>query len=677
MDERVKRELNQQNQTAFHKKMLEHCKALIEMSRSDMEKHYSGWEENDLIYRGKRYKDNEDKKAQEKGAPTKMVVPVSYAQIQTFIAFAMGLLQQREHFYELEGTGEEDHRAAKIGEALLDQNLEFNEFSVILYQFLLDLGRFSVGIIKHSWVKETERVWEDQEVPVTPGWGQPLAMLGSLFSPGPQQTRTEQVPVDQIAYMGNKLEVISPFCFFPDTRFPLTKMQDGEFVGSEQEFSMTKLRKLENDGVYAGVQYIAKLSSEAISARKGHKFAHVKANNQTNTGIAKSNNVESTVIVTTMQLEITPSEFTLSDGQPMGSSTVPEKWVVEYANDSRVIRCEPLGYVHNNFTYRLGQFSPDQQSLVNETISDMVGHLQAVIDWFINSHVTNVRKHISNRLVVDPAGVVFEDLRDHKSVIRLKGNASNAGVDRYVKQLTVSDVTRGHISDVQTLMQFVFMTTSISDNLMGQYHSGRRSAREASNTASASGQRLRTVIKLVFDGCFRPMGKDLLSNLRDGLDEDMFVTMTGTDFPDWVGYDHFVLPDGKVKVKINRTNLKGRFDFKVFEGILPSDKFSQAETLENTLMTLLKNPQGLPILIQVLGYDPKKLFREVLELRGIKHPERFKIDAVRAQELQAAAQLQQQQENATNSTGAPGGVQQPVAAGPVQGSSPTFESLIG
>ncbi len=173
------------------------------------------------------------------------------------------------------------------------------------------------------------------------------------------------------------------------------------------------------------------------------------------------------------------------------------------------------------------------------------------------------------------------------------------------------------------------------------------------------------------------MGRDLLSNLRDNLDEDIFVTITGDEFPDWEAYEHFVLKDGRTKVKINRTNLKGQFDFKVFEGILPSDKYQQAETLENTLMALLKNPQGLPILTQVLGYDPKKLFKEVLELRGIKHPDRFKIDQVRLMEIQQAAQLQQQQENATNPNGNPGGLQPGVGAPAAQGVPASFESLIG
>lgn len=669
MDPKIAAQLAKPIQGPFHKKLLEHCKGLVEISRSDMQEYYGRWEEAEAVYKGERSLDCDDKKAIKQGAPTKIVIPLTYAQIQTFIAFAMGLLQQRDNFFELEGTGEEDHRAAKLGEALLTQNLEFNSFSSLLYQFLLDMGRFSIGVWKHSWAKETETVWVEEQV-------QPSLMqqtgniLGVMFNLPAKEPQVRQVPKEQVAYQGNRLYCISPYSFFPDTRLPLTRYQEGEFCASEEEMTHTQLMKGEKNGLYAGVKHIVDMKANELdrhSRRSRRKAA------TTIRGQAQSKPM---VWVTSIQIELIPSEFKLDDGTVLGSSTSPEKWIIEYANDSRILRAEPMGYAHNHFTFHVGQYSPDQQSLISESITEMISHLQAVIDWFVNSHITNVRRHISNRLVVDPAGIFFEDIRDHSPVIRLKPGASNAGVDRYVKQLQMSDVTRGHIGDVQTLMQFVSITTAISDNLMGQFHTGRRSAREAGNVANASGQRLRNIIKVLFDLCFKPMGRDLLSNLRDELDEETFITIQGSEFPDWAAYKAFKLEDGRTKVAIDRTKLAGRYDFKVFEGILPSDKYAQAETLEQTLLALMKNPQGLPILTQMLGYDPGKLFKEVLELRGIKHPDRFKLDSFRQQELQNAALIQQQTENATDPNRPSGLPAQSSGGTNVQPAPANFEALL-
>lgn len=670
MDPKIAAQLAKPIQGPFHKKLLEHCVGLVDISRTDMKEYYARWEEAEAVYKGERALDCDDKKAIKQGAPTKIVIPLTYAQIQTFIAFAMGLLQQRDNFFELEGTGEEDHRAAKLGEALLTQNLEFNSFSSLLYQFLLDMGRFSIGVWKHSWVKEVETVWVEE--PVQPSlMQQTRSLLGVMFKMPSTEPTTKQVPKDQVAYQGNRLYAISPYSFFPDTRLPLTRYQEGEFCASEEEMTHVQLLRGEKNGLYAGVKHIIDMKA---NEQERHGRRSRRRDTTTLRGQAQSKPM---VWLTSVQVELVPAEFKLDDGSPMGTSTSPEKWIVEYANDTRIVRAQPMGYAHNRFTFHIGQFSPDQQSLISESITGMISHLQAVIDWFINSHITNVRRHISNRLVVDPAGIFFEDIRDHSPVIRLKPGASNAGVDRYVKQLAMSDVTRNHISDVQTLMQFVSITTAISDNMMGQFHTGRRSAREAGNVANASGQRLRNVIKVLFDLCFKPMGKDLLSNLRDGLDEETFVTIEGSEYPDWDAYKNFKLEDGRTKVAIDRTKLAGRYDFKVFEGILPSDKYAQAETLEQTLLALMKNPQGLPILTQMLGYDPGKLFKEVLELRGIKHPDRFKLDQFRQQELQQAALIQQQTEQNAINTNGPSGPPTPGGNGTnVQPAPANFEALL-
>ena len=636
MEQRVIDELNAEVPTKFQVKMLEHCRALVKLSRGRMSDYYARWDQYSDAYEARARSSitskTNDKNAEVKGQPTNIGVPLTYSQIQTFVAFGMGILQQRDRFFELEGTGEEDHKSAKLGEALLEHNLQYSNMPQKTYQLLLDMGRFSIGVIKHSWETEMETVWVQQEKPSMLSSG-PLSFLGKLLPTA--EPEMEDVRVEQIRYQGNKLYSISPYRFFPDPRLPLTRYQEGEFCASEDEFSMTSLRKGEQSGLYAGVDFIKKFDKGDFEQRGQSRFTHVNVSENL-TG-RQTEQSEGVAVVTEVQVELVPSQFILSDGNPLGDSDTPEKWIVVYANDNRLIRIEPSGYAHNNFTYHVAQFSQDQHNFINESISQMLGQLQDVIDWFLNSHITNVRKHITNRMVVDPAGIHYEDLKNHKAVIRLKPAASKQGVDRYIKQLNVSDVTRGHISDIAELMKFAQMTTAISDNLMGQFHSGRRSAREASNVSAASGARLRNIIKLVFSTTFDPMGRDLLSNLRDGLEEDTFVTVSGDEFPDWEVYNGFKINNDRIKVPVNRTTLNGKFDFKIFEGTLPSEKGAQADTLQEILENILKNPQGMQIILQ-LGYDPAKLFKEVLELRGIKHPDRFKVDAYRAAEYQQQMQ---------------------------------------
>jgi hypothetical protein len=627
MDTRVAKDLAQKEPSEFHTAILNHCLQLVRMSRSKMSKFYDDWDRRDETYRGIVKQDKEDKKANEKGAPGKVAIPLTYSQVQTFVAFCFSLYYQREHFWELEGTGEEDHRAAKLGEALLDRDAEFNCFVQKVYQLLLDIARFNVGVIKHTWYKETEMQWVKQETPTNP-----LNILGRIFGGQPASSEVQE---EITKFLGNKLFNISPYRFFPDVRLPLTRFQEGEFCASEDEYSWSQLKKDEQSGLYSGIDHIPPMRNTDYEKRGRSRFSKDVVTGE----MQKPDQSKSNVIVTEVQVNLIPANFKVQ-GKPMGPEKFPIKYVVCIANDSRVIKCEPLGYAHNKFTYDLAQFSPDQHELLNESLSDMISQMQTVIDWLINSHITNVRKHISNRLVVDPSGVEFSDIQEHRPVIRLKANASKSGVDRWVKQLNVSDVTRNHISDVQVLIRFVQMVTSISDNLMGQYNTGRRSAREAGNVAAAAGNRLKMVAKLIYDTCFRPLGDKMISNLRDGLDEETFITVRGESFPDWEAYAGFKHSDGRVSLGVDRTKISGRFDFKVFEGTLPSEKADLAMTLEQTLLEMMKSPFGVQVMTGVLGYDPKKLFKEVLELRGVKHPERFMIDQARMAELQQSQALQ-------------------------------------
>ena len=43
--------------------------------------------------------------------------------------------------------------------------MQWNQFDGKLYQFLLDVGKFGLGIIKTAWHKETQITTQNQEVP--------------------------------------------------------------------------------------------------------------------------------------------------------------------------------------------------------------------------------------------------------------------------------------------------------------------------------------------------------------------------------------------------------------------------------------------------------------------------------------------------------------------------------
>ena len=168
MDEKIKKELNEKEQTPFVQQVLEDTRALVSISWRKMTEYYPQWDKNDDVYRSIQQRDKSDTLAFERNEPEKMVVPISYAQIQTFVAFCFLLFYQKDRFFELTGFTAEDDKPAKVGEALLARDLTKNIFEAKLVQFLLNIARFGIGITKCSWSVEKQLVRKEVKKPAKP-----------------------------------------------------------------------------------------------------------------------------------------------------------------------------------------------------------------------------------------------------------------------------------------------------------------------------------------------------------------------------------------------------------------------------------------------------------------------------------------------------------------------------
>lgn len=601
MDETIFKILQAEEQDPFHKQMLTDCKSLVTISRRKMQSYYDKWDRNDEIFRSIRSKDTDDIKARERGEPEKMVVPIAFSQAQTFVAFCYSLFTQRERIFELEGHTTDDDRPAKVGEALLAYNLRHNKFEAILDLWLRDIARFGLGVLKVRWVTEKQRV---QETQTTPG----SSFLGvRLMSP-----REKTVEKEVVKYQGNRIEHISPYRFFPDTRLPLIRFQEGEFCASEEIYSFATLKQWEAEGLVSGIDQIKPLNKDTDDI-KGYRFDTGEESLGAMTpgaGMRQDGQVKKTVIVTEIQRSLIPSQYEV-DGKPLGEEDYPVKYVIWLANNQRVIKCEPLGYVHDEFTYVCAPFIYDDNVHVGDGLMDTIGTLSDVITWFINTRITNVRKVIQDKLVVQPKNIVMEDLSERRPVIRLQGGAIG-DIDRSIKQLSLQDVTANHLTDVKFLHEIVQIVTGINDTILGQFQPGRRSATEHRNVTSGSAARLKSCASVLYWVALEPMARQMLSNLQDGLEEEQFVKLVGLD--EAIAGSRFI--------GVTKDDLIGSYEFNVFDGTLPSERSNTAQALEEVLTMLIGNPNAAVL----FGLDPKKILREIMILRGIKNPERFALD---------------------------------------------------
>jgi hypothetical protein len=595
MDDKIKKALDVDS--PLHDKLLQHVKLLVEMSRNYMSGFYPRWEAADWLMRTQRIADEQDSKAVKRGEPAKTVLPFSYAQAQTFVAFFIMLFSQRSKFYEIEDDESSDRQTEDDTERLLDKDLQRSKFTRVMYQCFLDLCRCGLCAVKSMW--EEQQTTENVPVPPNPNAGPDL--FGNVLPSAQTTSKTSYKK------QGNKVMNVSPFRFFPDTRFALSRFQEGEFCASEDEYSLPRLKQMEKNGTIVNSDKIKELKPESLEQRRLLGYNADSANPLTSGTI--SGKGRGTAVVTEIQVWITPKDFEGDDNEhPLGTEDSPVLYVIWYANDETILKAEPLNYPYNEFTYDVGELSSDQLKVVNESLTEIIASMQEIATWFINSRLTSVRKVIDNKIIVDPTGIEVQDLIDRKPVIRLKAGMGRTGVENYIKQLDVQDVTTGHVQDAMTFWQFIQICTGINDNALGQYHGGRRSAAEARTVNAGAASRLKTIAQVLWECMFIPLGEKLMCNHQRLLSRDEFARIVGIpkDSPTIdARYEAFVAAEP---------------NFEFFDGTAPSEKGYIAQSMQELLLGLLANPQTALL----LGQEPFRSFIvEIADLRGIRSPERF------------------------------------------------------
>lgn len=583
----------------FHSALLTHVKRHLKNSRAEMSKNYSTWDQQDSIFRGEICPDNDDKKAASQGKPTKMVVPNSFAQAMTFVSFLFLLFNQNRRFFELVGSGDEDQGKKKEDtEVLLERDLKFNDWNNKMFQFLLDVARFGLGVVEDDWTVQEAYAFIVPEAAQIPGEN---GTVVEQELPGAWEKF--------IKYEGNILKNVSPYRFFPDTDMPLSDFQRGKFCAVEEDYTVGELRNLESKGEVAGVDHIDPLPRNMNKERGGDTRWTGREDVKSWSKFSPDQDAAN-VLVTKVQVKIVPSKFKYGPKETkLGEEDFEVMYDLWYANDNRIIKLEPCKNWHGEFRWSIGQFTPDMQHTVNIGLSELISELQNVISWYINSHITSVRRVIANRLIVDPKIIDTKTLDGEGDIYMRKGMSTP--LERAVGQLKVQDVTGAHMADADILGKIMQTVTGIGDNAMGQYNSGRRSAQESRVVTAGAAGRMKMHGHLLWESGFSRMGKHMLSNLRQSISLEMFAMSCGQDFGTVID-PAGDLAQRYIKFKGTPKEVICGCDYFTFDSTLASEKGFIAQSLQELLSVLASNPM-LPLQWDI---SVKAIVEEIQRLRG-------------------------------------------------------------
>lgn len=588
--------------SAKEKALLRNLKARYDMSANKMQNKHSAYEmaeDRFVAYMPERDVDARRRALRESGKPqyTTLVLPYSYAILMTAHTYWTSVFLSRSPVFQFQARHGEIRSNEQAVESLFDYQLTVGQWLVPLYIWLLDVGKYGDGIIGAYWCEEKiaiPQIVEQEEM-----------FLGVIPTGKMKKKKITQVVP---GYVGNKLFNVRPQHFFPDTRRPLHRFQDGEFAARYVEMSWNELKKGEGQGYYINLEALDKLGKGTSSYLDQFGSAGVLQPDQ---NTAYLNSTDSAMKdmrgLLEMYVELIPSDWQL------GSGKYPEKWV--FVTDVRhqiIIMARPLGALHNKFQYANIQLEPDGYSLSSRGMMEILEPLQSTMDWLVNTHFYNVRKALNDQFVVDPSRVVMKDVLDPLpgGVIRMKPGAFGQDARTMISQLQVNDITQLHMQDADRLGAMIQRVSGVNDQIMGMLQQGgRRTAQEVRTSSAFGANRLKTQTEYFSAMGFAPLSQILLANTQQYYDLERQYRIAGDLMQ--VGAERSMM--------ITPENIAGYYDFIPVDGTMPVDRFAQA----NLWRELLAQAQTMP---QVLAqYDTAGIFAWVAQLSGLKNLNQFRI----------------------------------------------------
>lgn len=563
----------------LHTKVITKLDAMLKFSEGEMKKHYYRWNfmesKVQAFIQGQDYQrlleSMEDSYLPPE--PIQVVVPYTYATLHAAATYISNVLLGRKPVFSLNAARGSAADQARLMEQALQYQLDESQGQEGLWQHVWDGLVYSFNAVGISW----------QEIN-----GMQLRMQGG-----------QRIMEEGLVFAGNKLEAHDPYRTYPDPRVPLHKCsQLGDFIFTSKDMSKTVLKDLENAGALKWIDAACYGQGQnepaVVESRRRIRIG------EPSTDWLRPNNVVGFHTIHEGTVRLVPKDWGLGD------STSSELWKFSWVKNKQIIQAEPLNMIHRQHPYAIQEPNSLGHDFMSLSLGEMITVFQDILSWQISSRMENVRAAINNTFVVDPSRVEINDIRQGPigRLIRLKKSASGLPIDEAIKQLAITDVTGGHLADLQMTRLLADTTTGVNDNLRGiQTQGGRRSATEARMSMQAGASRLSQLAIRISSQSMSQMAKQMVMNTQQFMPNEMWIEISGDK--------------GMESKLLTPDMLIGSFNHQITDGSLPMDKAAMVEVWKEILFGIARDPE----LRQ--RFDLAEIFKYTAELGGAKNIDSF------------------------------------------------------
>ena len=585
-----------------HRKLLTEIYIRAQESSNEMKKRYDSWKEIDHTLSAYIKLDDKERVIKDKDSrkPLSIVVPYSYATLETILTYFVGAFLENPIF-RYEGHGPEDIVGSILLEKVIEQQCNNFKVALNLHTMFRDALSYGLGVVTPTWDKKC-------------GWrtlSQNAGFFSQLFSKF-ISTGIKKVSEEVILFEGNKLKNVDPYMYLPDPNVSIVDVQQGEYVGWIEPTNYMKLLELErNDSDIFNVKYLKGLGPGGRS-----QFNKTK----TDTGRSTKYGIGSEAAMSTAPVDVIWMYWTLIPKDwKLGGSDYPEKWLFGLAADKVLICAKPLKLNHN--MYPVAVCAPDFDGYSPTPVSrlELMYGMQGALDWLFNSHMANVRKAINDMLVVDPSLINMADLEDPSpgKLIRMRRAAWGRGVENAVKQLAVQDITKQHIQDASYIIDFMQRTSAATDSVSGMVRKGgeRVTAQEVRDTRTSALSRLTKSAKIASLQAMHDIGYMFASHTQQLMDKETFVKATG-QWQQVLEQEYPPQMKGMAsRIKVTPFELLIDYDVIIKDGSVQGSEYSDA------WIEVFRILSSQPMMYQ--NFDMVRIFKHIARIMGAKDINEF------------------------------------------------------
>lgn len=403
------------------------------------------------------------------------------------------------------------------------------------------------------------------------------------------ETTTEGTKPTTTIWTGNCIEHLDMYNTFWDTRVrPSEIPEKAEFVGWKERVSRTALKAYINslDEVIIGntraafeapnsqdyyVPQISQgLATETISPGTTNWLAWAAVASEKEPGIQYKDTYEKT----TLYARIIPNDF----GLDIPAKNTPQVWKFIIINNSVVVYAERQTNAHNLIPVFFVQPYDDGLGYQTKSMAADVTPMQQVSSTLMNSVLAARRRSIYDRSVYDPSKINPKDMNSPNPISNIPIRQTAYGTDirtafaPFPYNDNQSGMVLGEINSINALANEI---TGQNKAQQGQFVKGNKTREEYSDVMGNANARSQTVSIALEDQFFAPLKEVIKINI---LQYQGGVTLYNKEY--------------KKNIKVDPVKLRQAIlEFKMSDGLLPTDKILNGSAFQVALQMLAGNPQ--------------------------------------------------------------------------------------